>query len=633
MERAKQIIRKITRVKTIPEDLHETSLRRCLNTFDMTLLGIGHMIGAGIYVLTGTVVKKKAGPSAVLSYLFAGIAALLSALCYAEFGARVPKAGSAYSYTYVTIGEIWGFVIGWNIILEHMIGAASVARAWSGAVDSIFNGAIRNGTLTHIGHLSHDNQWISEYPDLLATAITIIVFVIVATGAKSSIHFNSAFTILNGVVIIFIVVAGFSHADGDYWRDNQYGGFFPFGFEGTLAGAASCFFAYIGFEGIAVSSEEARNPEKSVPIATLISLAVVTVLYMAVTSALTLMIPYFEVNMAAAFPDAFAAVGLQWAKYLVAIGTLLGMTSSLLGSAYSLPRSVYAMAEDGLLFRFLATVHPRTQTPVYSILIFGCLSAIMALFFEIDTLVEFMSIGTLTAYTIVAASIIIIRYLPVDKCQFQLKPEEAPATTEATSEENTEKSSIVRKSKSHDDFGKLRQSFREIPVLRRFDPGNGVVWAVVVLGLLLAGLSALMIYGYGELKEGAWWAVVVLVLLFILIVFFYMIIVAHEQNDAFVTFQIPLVPLLPVVSMLLNLMLMMSLTYITWIRLAIWMAVGFLMYFSYGVHFSRENRTPEGYGPMVEYHGDAALPDTNLATAMASDVKEQQPPRRDEGFF
>ena len=370
-------------------------------------------------------VRKKAGASAVLSYLFAGIAALFSALCYAEFGARVPKAGSAYSYTYVTIGEIWGFVIGWNIILEHMIGAASVARAWSGALDSMFNGAIRNGTLTHIGYLSRDSQWLSEYPDLVATSICVAVFVVVATGAKISVHFNSAFTILNGVVIVFIVCAGFSFANTAYWGDEQYGGFFPFGFGGTLAGAASCFFAFIGFEGIAVSSEEAQNPEKSVPIATLIALLVVTVLYMGVTSALTLMVPYYDVNMEAAFPTAFSDVGLNWAKYVVAVGTLLGMTSSLLGAAFSLPRCVYAMAEDGLLFRFLATVHPKTQTPVYSIIVFGCLSALMALLFNIETLVEFMSIGTLFAYTIVAASIIILRYLPVDRCQFRLKPEDA----------------------------------------------------------------------------------------------------------------------------------------------------------------------------------------------------------------
>ncbi|KAK7093606.1 hypothetical protein V1264_007327 [Littorina saxatilis] len=545
MEHVKKVFRKMTRVKTIPEDMHETSLRRCLNTFDMTLLGIGHMIGAGIYVLTGTVVRKKAGASAVLSYMFAGVTALFSALCYAEFGARVPKAGSAYSYTYVTIGEIWGFTIGWNIILEHMIGTASVARAWSGAVDSVFNGAIRNGTLAHIGYISHDNPWVSDYPDFLATAITIVVFMVVGSGAKASIHFNSAFTLLNGLVILFIVCAGFSYTNSAYWTDSQYGGFFPFGFGGTLGGAASCFFAFIGFEGIAVSSEEAKNPEKSVPIATIISLVVVTVIYMTVTSALTLMVPFYEVSLTAAFPDAFMSVGLEWAKYFVAIGTLLGITSSLLGSAYSLPRCVYAMAEDGLFFSFLARVHPKTQTPLWAIAVFGGLSGLMALLFEIDTLVEFMSIGTLFAYTIVAASIIILRYLPVDRCQFQLKPEEGTAGAQPTSseqdtvsEETSEKAAIVKKSKSHDDFGKLRQNLREMPVLKRFDPGNGVIWAVVVLGVLLAGMSALLVYGFGYLREGAWWSIALLVVLFILVVFFYMVIVAHEQNNAFVTFQV-----------------------------------------------------------------------------------------------
>nr|KAG5702504.1 hypothetical protein BaRGS_015136 [Batillaria attramentaria] len=608
MEHFKLLVGKITRVKTISDDLHETALRRCLNTFDMTMLGIGHMIGAGIYVLTGTVVRKKAGASGVLSYLLAGITAFFSALCYAEFGARVPKAGSAYSYTYVTIGEIWGFVIGWNIILEHMIGAAAVARAWSGAMDAACDGAIRNGTITHIGYLAKDSYWISEYPDLLATAITIVVFIIVATGAKSSIHFNSAFTLLNGIVILFIIIAGFTHAHPAYWTDTQYGGFFPYGFGGTLAGAASCFFAYIGFEGIAVSSEEAKNPEKSVPLATFIALVVVTVLYMLVTSSLTLMVPYFDINVSAAFPAAFAEVGSAWAKYLVAVGTLLGMTSSLLGSAFSLPRSVYAMAEDGLLFRFLAHVHPKTQTPLFAIVIFGILSALMALLFEIDTLVEFMSIGTLFAYTIVAASIIILRYLPLDRCQFKLRPEEAPVEQAQT--EESEKSAIVKKSKSHDDFGKLRQNLREMPVLKRFDPGNGVVWSTVALGVLFLGLSALLIYGYEHLADADWWAIVILIILIALIVFFYLVIVAHEQNDFFLTFQTIDPPNNGGVE-----------------------TGGFLLYFVYGMHFSRENRSADGYGPMVEYRGDAALPDEGAMATMAGEVKEQQPPRKEEGFY
>lgn len=322
----------LNRKKTVTEDFHETPLKRCLSTLDLTLLGIGHMIGAGIYVLTGTVVKDLAGPSAILSYVFAAFAAILAALCYAEFGARVPKAGSAYSYTYVTLGEIWGFIIGWNILLEHLLGASSVARAWSGGLDSIFNGAIKNSTLTNIGYLSHNNVWISDYPDFVAFAATLMVFFVVATGAKFAMNFNNFFTVINLIVIAIIIVLGFYFADVKNWTDN--GGFFPYGFGGTWAGAATCFYAYIGFEGVATASEEAKNPEKSVPIATILSLGIVTVLYVLVTCVLTLMVPYTDVNPTAAFPFAFAQQGAEWAKYVVALGTLFGITTSLLGGAF-----------------------------------------------------------------------------------------------------------------------------------------------------------------------------------------------------------------------------------------------------------------------------------------------------------
>ncbi|XP_071116247.1 cationic amino acid transporter 4-like [Haliotis cracherodii] len=628
MSALQRFIGRITRTKTINDDFHETSLRRCLNTFDITMLGIGHMIGAGIYVLTGTVVHNKAGPSAVLSYLFAGVAALLSALCYAEFGARVPKAGSAYSYTYVTVGEVWGFVIGWNVVLEHLIGAAAVARAWSGSIDSLFDGAIRNSTIATIGYMGKGNDWISDYPDFLAWAITIVVFIIVGTGAKFSIHFNSTFTILNGIVIAFIICAGFYYADIDNWTNTNRGGFFPFGFGGTLGGAASCFFAYIGFEGIAVSGEEARHPEKSIPVATAIALAVVTVLYMLVSISLTLMVPFDQTDPTAAFPMAFAYNGATWAKYIVAIGTLFGITTSLLGGAFSLPRSVYAMADDGLLFSIFARVHPRSQTPVWSIAVFGFLAALGALLFEIETLVEFMSIGTLLAYTIVAASIIILRYQPVTKCQFKLKPEEGPQEEDAMSE----KSIIMKKSKSHDDFGKLRSSLKELPILRGFEPGSCVTMATVLMGVLITCLCVTCIYGFPYLTGATWWIIVLIILFVGGIVFFYLVIIAHEQNDAFMTFQIPLVPLLPSLSMCFNVALMFSLSYLTWIRLAIWMAVGLVVYFAYGMHNSRENKSETGYGPMVEYTGDAALGAGTSITRLDEEIKEQQPPRRDEGL-
>ena len=458
----------------------------------------------------------------------------MSALCYAEFGARVPKAGSAYAYTYVAIGELWGFIVGWNCVLEHLLGAASVARAWSGAIDSLFNGAIKNSTLTNVGYLSHSSQWVSEYPDFIAFTITIIMFIVIATGAKFTVNFNSVFTAVNCAVILFLICAGFAFADSRNW--SQRGGFFPFGFGGTMAGAATCFYAFIGFEGIAVSGEEAKEPEKSIPVATVTSLVIVTFLYVLATTALTLIVPYYYVDPSAAFPAAFAARSVTWAKYVVGIGTLFGITTSLLGSAYSLPRAVYAMSQDGLLFKSLSYVHPRLQTPVVGIAIFGTIAALMALFFEITTLVEFMSIGTLTAYTIVSACVIILRYLPVYKCQFKLKPEEETQHPESTSP--TEESSIIRKSKSQDDFGRLKHRLRDMPILNKFEPGNAVLLATFLLFLGIICFNSILIFGYSYLSSGTWWAIIVAILSAALVVCCYLVMVAHEKNDAFVTFQV-----------------------------------------------------------------------------------------------
>lgn len=468
----------------------------------------------------------------MLSYVFAGFAAILSALCYAEFGARIPKAGSAYSYTYVAIGELWAFIIGWNIVLEHLIGAASVARAWSGALDTLFNGAIKQSTLENVGYLSHGSPWVSEYPDFIAMTITILIFLVIATGAKFTVHFNTVFTVFNCAVILFLICAGFAFADSKNW--SEHGGFFPMGFGGSLAGAATCFYAYIGFEGIAVSGEEAKNPEKSIPTATVTSLIIVLVIYVLATTALTLIVPYEVVDPSAAFPAAFATRGVAWAKYIVGFGTLFGITTSLLGSAYSLPRAVYAMAQDGLLFKSLAYVYPKFQTPVVAIAVFGFISALMAFLFEITTLVEFMSIGTLTAYTMVSACVIVLRYLPVYKCQFKLKPEED--MPEATSP--TEESSIIKKSKSQDDFGRLKQSLRSFPILNKFEPGNAVMLATFLLLVSIVCFNATLIFGYDHLADGSWWAIILVILFLVMVVTCYLAMVAHEKNDAFMTFQV-----------------------------------------------------------------------------------------------
>lgn len=312
---------KLNRVKTLEDDLMETSLKRCLSTLDLTLLGVGGMVGSGLYVLTGTVAKEIAGPAVVVSFFIAGIASLLAALCYAEFGARVPKTGSAYMFTYVSVGELWAFLIGWNVILEYMIGGASVARAWSGYLDSIFDHKIKNFTETHIG--TWNVQFLAHYPDFLAAGILLFATAFIAFGVRVSSWLNHIFAAISMGIIIFILIFGFILAEPKNWSA-EYGGFAPFGFSGIMSGTATCFYAFVGFDVIAASSEEARNPQKSVPIATAVSLGLATGAYILVSTVLTLMVPWNTLIPDSAFSDAFYRRGYSWAGFIVAAGSICG---------------------------------------------------------------------------------------------------------------------------------------------------------------------------------------------------------------------------------------------------------------------------------------------------------------------
>lgn len=491
------------------------------------ILGVGHMIGAGIYVLTGTVAKEIAGPGIILSFLLAGLASLLSALCYAEFGTRVPKAGSAYVYTYISIGEFWAFVIGWNIILEHMIGiftkiiigifliyryalgAASVARAWSGYVDSLFGGMISNTTLAITGEM-HE-QLLSRHPDLLAFFVCIAYSFLLGIGVKASAIVNSFLTIINLIVMGLVIVIGFYYANEENWT-GQGKGFLPYGFGGVIAGAATCFYAFVGFDSIATSGEEAKNPSFSIPMATVISMGIVTLGYILVCAALTLVVPYYEIHPTAALPEAFSSIGVHWVKYAVSLGAICGMTTTLFGSLFSLPRCMYAMATDGLLFSFLANVNSKTQLPLTNVVISGLFSAIIALIFDLEKLVEFMSIGTLLAYTIVSACVIILRYRPtiVDPPPPSALTPGSEASV-STSETTTPVSEMLNLA------GTLRPQYNWMaPVIGKCEPGSVVTTSVYVYTIFTAALCILLQVSSRDLKNGIWWTVI-LAAIFILV--------------------------------------------------------------------------------------------------------------------
>ncbi|KAJ8375755.1 hypothetical protein SKAU_G00063350 [Synaphobranchus kaupii] len=389
---------------------HGTKLARVLTTVDLVSLGVGSCVGTGMYVVAGLVAKEMAGPGVIMSFIIAALASILSGVCYAEFGVRVPKTtGSAYTYSYVTVGEFVAFFIGWNLLLEYLIGTAAGASALSSMFDSLANHTISRFMINNIGTLNGLGKGEESYPDLLALVIAMLVTVIVSLGVKNSVGFNNVLNVINLVVWVFMMVAGLFFVSGSNW-DN--GNFLPYGWSGVMQGAATCFYAFIGFDIIATTGEEAKSPNTSIPYAITASLVTCLTAYVSVSVILTLMVPYNDIDGDAPLMEMFAVHGFQAAKYIVAIGSIAGLTVSLLGSLFPMPRVIYAMAGDGLLFRFLAHVSAYTETPAVACVVSGFLASLLALLVSLRDLIEMMSIGTLLAYTLVSVCVLLLRYQP-----------------------------------------------------------------------------------------------------------------------------------------------------------------------------------------------------------------------------
>jgi basic amino acid/polyamine antiporter, APA family len=420
----------------------EHSLKRALGPANLIALGIGAIIGTGIFVLTGPVAATAAGPAIVLSFIVAGLACAFAGLCYAEFSALLPIAGSSYSYAYTTLGEIVAWIIGWALVLEYAFGAATVAVGWSGYVGSLlqdlgipFPAALSYAPGTEL--VKYNGQWapiasvsmkihgaaaslphMTAHFDLMALIGIFLMTAILVKGIQESANVNTAIVIVKVSVLIVFIGLGIIFLVGHRelammnWHPfipPNKGHFGEFGWSGVLRGAGIIFFAYIGFDAVSTAAQEAKNPQKDMPIGILGSLVICTILYILVAIVLTGLASYTRLNVADPIALGVDVTGVKWGSYLVKIGAIGGLTSTMLVMLLGQTRVFFTMSHDGLLWKWACKIHPKLRTPYISTMVIGLVVGLLAATLPISTLDELTSIGTLFAFTIVCAGIWVLR--------------------------------------------------------------------------------------------------------------------------------------------------------------------------------------------------------------------------------
>ncbi|KAI3440289.1 uncharacterized protein J3R85_003924 [Psidium guajava] len=382
----------------------ENDMKRCLNWWDLTWFGFGSVIGAGIFVLTGQETHKHAGPAIVLSYAASGVSAMLSVFCYTEFAVEIPVAGGSFAYLRVELGDFAAFLTAGNLLLESIVGTAAVARAWTSYFTSLLNRP-SNSLRIHTGLRKGYNLL-----DPIAVAVLTIAAIIAMISTRQASSINWIASAINTVVILFVIIAGFVHAD-----TSNLTPFLPYGAKGVFQAAAVVYFAYGGFDNIATMAEETKNPSKDIPLGLVGSMSIIMVIYCLMALALGMLQKYTEIDENAAYSMAFQSVGMRWAKYLVALGALKGMTTVLLAGALGQARYTTHIARAHMIPHLFALVHPKTGTPINATILITISSALIAFFSGLDVLASLLSVSTLSVFMMMAVALLVRRYYVRDK--------------------------------------------------------------------------------------------------------------------------------------------------------------------------------------------------------------------------
>ncbi len=420
----------LQRVKPLSRILAEGSdeqhgLRRSLGPWALTAMGIGAIIGTGIFVLTGVASATRAGPALTISFVVAGIVSALAALCYAEVSSKIPISGSAYTYTYATLGEILAWIIGWDLVLEYALGAATVSVGWSGYFASLA-GVLGWHIPTQWANGPHwglaGQAGVAGHANLPAAIIILIVTALLVRGTRESGAVNAVIVAIKICIVLFFIAIGAGHIHGINYalpphelptgNGMDLGGYFPFGVGGVFAGAAFIFFAYIGFDAVSTTAEEAKNPGRDLPFGILMSLGICTILYIIVVAVLNGVVPYYTLNVTNPVADAALRMGLTWgptASAIISFGALAGLTTVLLVMMFGQSRIFFAMSRDKLIPPSFTKVHPTWRTPIFSTVFFGICIAVIAALTPINILGSVTNMGTLAAFVLVSIAVPVLR--------------------------------------------------------------------------------------------------------------------------------------------------------------------------------------------------------------------------------
>jgi APA family basic amino acid/polyamine antiporter len=393
--RKKSIADMLTQAKS------KNALNKALGPFDLTMLGVGAIIGTGIFVLTGVAAAKHAGPALILSFILSGLACVFAALCYSEFASTVPVSGSAYTYSYATFGELFAWILGWDLILEYGLASSAVASGWSGYFQGLLSGfGIHLPTVLTSAY----NPVKGTFVDVPAIVIVLLITFLLTRGVRESARLNSIMVVIKVAVVLLFIAVGVKYVKPENWTP-----FMPFGFHGIATGAATVFFAYIGFDAVSTAAEEVKNPQRSMPIGIIGSLAICTLLYIVVSAILTGIVPYHMLDVKNPVAFALQFVHQDWVAGFISLGAILGITTVLLVMIYGQTRLLYAISRDGLLPKVLSTVNVKTKTPAVGSWVTGLIVSLFAGFVPLDKLADLTNFGTLFAFITVSVGIIVMR--------------------------------------------------------------------------------------------------------------------------------------------------------------------------------------------------------------------------------